>query len=72
MKVIFTKTVLAALSHDALMRLRSVLLDALASRPELSDGDRIRIHAALVTIDSLLKQRDWMADPPAPSPMPSP
>ena len=71
MKVIFTETVLAGLSHDALMRLRSVLLDALISE-SLSDADRDRIHAALVTIERLLKQRDWMVDPPAPSPMPSP
>ena len=71
MTVIFTKTVLAGLSHEALMRLRSVLLDALASQ-KLSDADRTRIHAALATIDRLLKQRKWMADPPANSPMPSP
>ncbi|MEO0697909.1 MAG: hypothetical protein AAFR75_02890 [Pseudomonadota bacterium] len=71
MRVIFTETVLAGLSHEALMRLHSVLLDALAS-PELSDADRIRINAALATIDRLLKQRDWMANPPAKSPMPSP
>lgn len=71
MKVIFTETVLAGLSHDALMRLRSVLLDALISEA-LSDADRVRINAALATIDCLLSQRTWMADPPAPSPMPSP
>jgi len=71
MKVIFNETVLAGLSHDALIRLRSVLLDALNS-DSLSDVDRIRIHAALCTIDRLLQQRGWMADPPAPSPTPSP
>lgn len=71
MRVIFTETVLAGLSHEALMRLRSVLLDSLASQ-DLSDADRDRIHAALAIIDRLLKKRDWMADPTAKSPMPSP
>ena len=71
MKVIFNETVLSGLSHDALMRLRSVLLDALISE-NLSDADRFCINAALATIDGLIRQRDWMADPPAPSPMPSP
>ena len=71
MRVIFTETVLAGLSHNALMRLRSVLIDALISE-NLSDADRIHINAALAAIDRLLKQRNWMADPPAPSPMPSP
>lgn len=71
MRVIFTETLLMGLSHDALMRLRSVLLDALISEA-LSDADRIRINAALAIIDRLLRQRDWMADPPAPSLKPCP
>ncbi len=69
MSPIFNHHALKGLSASALEQLRSTILQSLGS-DRLSEHDRINLHAALASIEAVLRCR---AAPPAPKgPAPSP
>lgn len=69
MSPIFNHHALHGLPTNALEHLRETLRQALGN-PDLQEGERANLHAALASIETVLRKRQA---PPAPSPFgPSP